>query len=145
MTKNLKNISLILLELSKGDMKILRLNQFLYLIQAWITTTKGKPAFEDNMLACLFGPCAIEEQKEFEELKKEFEKSKDKKIKNKFRKEIIFIYESFKEWTTSELMNLLHQYEPWKKAWRKRGIQFINYVEINHYHADRFEKKGKLF
>ena len=125
----------------------LKMQKLLYYAQAWYLVNFGKPLFDDEILAWNLGPVVrsvYDEYKEFRhtpiiyedesgEILKKFQNKEDVKFLKEF-------YEKFICFSAHDLVNMTHNEEPWKKAY-KTISQIIEPEVMKDYYTKLYEKK----
>ena len=127
----------------------LKMQKLLYYAQAWYLVNFGKPLFDDEILAWNLGPVVrsvYDEYKEFRhtpiiyedesgEILKKFQNKEDVKFLKEF-------YEKFICFSAHDLVNMTHNEEPWKKAY-KTISQIIEPEVMKDYYTKLYEKNNK--
>lgn len=130
----------------------LKLQKILYFVQAYYLITDNKLCFKEDIVATSYGPVVF---KAYNELKGfgalpipyfaryiEYDKNNlwtaeekffdDKVIPKKDKEKINFILETFKDYSSTELNELVFNQEPWQKA-NLRVDKIIKPIELKKY------------
>lgn len=126
----------------------LKMQKLLYYAQAWYLVNFGKPLFDDEILAWSLGPVirsVYDEYKEFrhtpiiyEDESGEILKKFDNKEDINFLKEF---YNKFIGFSAHDLVNMTHNEEPWKKAY-KTFSQIIEPETMRDFYTKLYEKNN---
>jgi len=146
------NIAKFFLYIANQDGEIvtnLKMQKLLYYAQAWYLVNFNKTLFDDEILAWSLGPVVrsvYDKYKEFrhtpiiykDESGEIFKKFKNKEDIN-FLKEF---YDKFIGFSAHDLVNMSHNEEPWKKAY-KTISQIIEPEAMKEYYTKLYEKSIK--
>ncbi|MCL5771311.1 MAG: DUF4065 domain-containing protein [Actinobacteria bacterium] len=126
----------------------LKMQKLLYYAQAWYLVNFGKTLFDDQILAWSLGPViksVYDEFKEFRHTPIIFEDNFGQIIKQFNKEDLNFLdefYDQFNSYSAHDLVNMSHNEDPWKKAY-KTFSQVIKPEAMKEFYTKLYEKNNK--
>jgi len=126
----------------------LKMQKLLYYAQAWYLVNFGKTLFDDQILAWNLGPViksVYDEYKEFRHTPIIFEDDSGEILKQFDKEDLNFLdefYDQFSGYSAHDLVNMSHNEEPWKKAY-KTASQIIDPEIMKDFYTKLYEKNNK--
>ncbi len=126
----------------------LKMQKLLYYAQAWYLVNFEKPLFDEQILAWNLGPVirsVYDEFKEFVHTPIIFEDDFEEIHKQFNKEDLNFLddfYDQFINYSAHDLVNMSHNEEPWKKAY-KTVSQIIDSEIMKDFYTKLYKKSNK--
>ena len=144
MTQELEDICCEILKIRKNTTKLV-MQKLLYCIQASSLVYLGKPAFEDEIQAWLYGPVVPNAYYRHNHLMINY-KNRITKISDEMKNLINIVIKGLANKTAYDLVNMTSSYKSWEDAFKREGSITITKDEIAKCHNEIAEKQdGFIF
>jgi len=125
----------------------LKLQKLLYYAQTWYLVNFEKPLFSEKILAWDLGPVVREVYQEFKKYGgspiningKSIIKNMTEKIQEDTKDFLEEFYDIYIGLSAHELVNMTHNEEPWKKAY-KNSLKIINLSDMKNYYQKKYKE-----
>ncbi|MBN1961621.1 MAG: DUF4065 domain-containing protein [Deltaproteobacteria bacterium] len=114
---NIHDIAAYILQ-NQGAMSTMKLQRLMYYLQAWHITLRGKPLYQEKILAWAFGPIVYELFKEHHRLfmVSQWPLGDAKKVVENDADFIMAVLSYYGKYNSEKLSEIINSEEPWQQA-----------------------------
>ncbi|CAL7886048.1 Panacea domain-containing protein [Fusobacterium necrophorum] len=146
MPTNLDMICALILR-TNPNISNLVLQKLLYFIQASSLVTTGRPAFEEDIEAWMYGPVVPEVYTNFRANEHFYDNFSTDNLDQNIQNIVVNVTNNLGGINPYSLVNATHGYDTWREAWDRGGRNtIIRQEEIRDYHLRRArDNNGRFF